>query len=69
MTAGGNFGARVPEAFETLQGAANERPPRQRGAWWAWLVIIIGATYFIVPLIATSSSRFDRNRRAAPTPM
>jgi putative spermidine/putrescine transport system permease protein len=38
--------------------AAIAKPvPRRRrrpgGAWWAWLVFIIGATYFIVPLIAT----------------
>lgn len=49
-----NFGTSVPEAFETLQGAANPRPRRRaRGAWWAWIVFILGATYFIVPLIAT----------------
>lgn len=48
------FGTSVPEAFETLQGAADTRPrSRPRGAWWAWIIFLIGATYFIVPLIAT----------------
>ena len=49
------FGARVPEAFESLQGSLNPRPNRRRGrgALWAWIVVILGATYFIVPLIAT----------------
>lgn len=49
-----NFGASVPEAFESIQGAAVRRPRRRpRGALWAWIVFIVGATYFIVPLIAT----------------
>ena len=49
-----NFGSRVPEAFESLQGAAVPRPKRRpRGALWAWIVFLLGATYFIVPLIAT----------------
>ena len=54
--AGGGAGfGRVPEAFESVQGALNPHPRRRRGrgAWWAWLAVILGATYFIVPLIAT----------------
>lgn len=48
------IGARVPEAFESLQTAANPRPRRRgRGSWWAWLLFIIALTYFLVPLIAT----------------
>ena len=44
----------VPEAFDSLQGAAAPRSRRRpRGALWAWIVFIIGATYFIVPLIST----------------
>ncbi len=47
-------GARHPDAFESIQGAANPRPRRRgRGAWWAWLLFIIALSYFIVPLIAT----------------
>lgn len=35
---------------------AEGRPRRRRrpgGAWWAWLVFLLGATFFIIPLIAT----------------
>jgi putative spermidine/putrescine transport system permease protein len=38
------------------------RPRRRRGALWAWIVFIIGALYFIVPLIAT----FEVSMRAKP---
>jgi putative spermidine/putrescine transport system permease protein len=44
----------TPRAVDTV--IAESRPRRRRrpgGAWWAWLVVIIGAGYFIVPLIAT----------------
>jgi putative spermidine/putrescine transport system permease protein len=37
-------------------------PRRQRGALWAWVVFIIGALYFIVPLIAT----FEVSMRSIP---
>jgi putative spermidine/putrescine transport system permease protein len=45
--------------------AASARPAaarRQRGALWAWVVFIIGALYFIVPLIAT----FEVSMRSIP---
>jgi putative spermidine/putrescine transport system permease protein len=48
------IGVRAPEAIGTIgESAQRRRRPRRSGAWWAWLVFIIGATYFLVPLIAT----------------
>jgi len=48
------IGVRAPEAIGTIgESAKRRRRPRRGGAWWAWLVFILGATYFIVPLIAT----------------
>ena len=35
---------------------AESRPRRRRrpgGSWWAWLVFLLAATFFVVPLIAT----------------
>lgn len=34
-------------------GRKRRRIGKPGGSWWAWVVFIIGVTYFIVPLIAT----------------
>jgi putative spermidine/putrescine transport system permease protein len=49
------IGVRAPEAIGTITESAQTRRRRGRpgGAWWAWLVYIIGMLYFFVPLIAT----------------
>lgn len=36
-----------------LQAGTGPRTLRPRGSLWAWVIFILGATYFIVPLIAT----------------
>jgi len=46
-------GVRAPEAIGTIAASARPRRRRTFGAWWAWLVFVLGALYFIVPLIAT----------------
>ncbi|MCO5064933.1 MAG: ABC transporter permease [Rhizobiaceae bacterium] len=38
---------------------------KKGGTWWAWLTFAIGATYFIVPLIATLE--FSMRQRNSPT--
>ena len=45
----------TPRAVDSAIAAPKRRRRlgRPHGAWWAWVVFIIGATYFIVPLIAT----------------
>jgi putative spermidine/putrescine transport system permease protein len=43
---------------------APRRERKQRGALWAWIVFIIGITYFVVPLIAT----FEYSLRACAPP-
>ena len=40
-------------ATENLALDAEPAPRRRRGAPWAWIVLLLGAAYFIVPLIAT----------------
>ncbi len=57
------IGPRAPDALESITGAEPE-PRRRRsfGAPWAWLVFLIGAAYFLVPLIAT----FEVSMRAKP---
>ena len=54
MTQGPAIGARAPGALETLE-RATVLPRRRRalGSWWAWLIFIAGALYFLVPLYAT----------------
>jgi len=52
VTAGPAIGARAPEALGTV--ASSSRAGRASiGAPWAWIVFILGALYFLVPLIAT----------------
>ena len=44
----------TPRAVDTaIAPPKASRRRRPGGSWWAWLVFIIGATYFIVPLVAT----------------
>ena len=46
----------TPRAVDTAVtegGRRGRRLARPGGSWWAWLVFLIGATYFIVPLIST----------------
>ena len=51
------------ENLATVAASARPAAPRrQRGALWAWVVFIIGALYFIVPLIAT----FEVSMRSIP---
>ena len=52
--------AEVDEALETAPSSGRRRP--SLGSPWAWLVFLIGATYFILPLIAT----FEVSMRAKP---
>jgi putative spermidine/putrescine transport system permease protein len=53
------------DAGPTAQAvAAPRRERKQRGALWAWIVFIIGITYFVVPLIAT----FEYSLRACAPP-
>ncbi len=48
------IGVRAPGAAETIAGSARRRPLRRvGGSLWAWIIFILGAIYFIVPLIAT----------------
>jgi putative spermidine/putrescine transport system permease protein len=64
MSGGGQaIGVRAPGALESISDAAGgDRPRRRWGAPWAWALFIIGALYFIVPLIAT----FEVSMRAKP---
>ena len=36
-----------------LATAATDKPRRGRGSLWAWLIFLLGASYFIIPLVAT----------------
>ena len=57
------IGVRAPGALETIEGATQEeRPKRRLGAPWAWVVFLLGAFYFLVPLLAT----FEISMRAKP---
>lgn len=66
MTGGGpGIGMRAPGALESVADAGGEPEPKRRrsfGAPWAWAVFLIGAAYFLVPLIAT----FEVSLRAKP---
>lgn len=54
-SASGSIGGRAPGALEGVASAAAAPRRRRRsfGSIWAWLIFAIGATYFIVPLLAT----------------
>jgi len=56
------IGARVPEAFETIQSSGRPRGRRRVGSVWAWVIFLLGAIYFLVPLVAT----FEFSMRAQP---
>jgi putative spermidine/putrescine transport system permease protein len=64
MSGGPAIGPRAPGALQSVAGAdaTEPRPRRSFGAPWAWAVFLIGAAYFIVPLIAT----FEVSMRAKP---
>ena len=51
------FGVRSPGALEAIEASALPRPPRRRGfRWgllWSWLIFVLGALYFLLPLLAT----------------
>jgi putative spermidine/putrescine transport system permease protein len=54
MSGGPAVGVRAPEAVETIAASARTaRQPRRRPALWAVVVFILGALYFLVPLLAT----------------
>ena len=44
-------------------GRKRRRIGRPGGSWWAWVVFLIGVTYFIVPLIATLEFSLRPNPR------
>jgi putative spermidine/putrescine transport system permease protein len=60
-----SIGGRAPGALESIEDAAvrEERPRRRFGSPWAWLIFLIGAAYFLIPLVAT----FEVSMRAKPT--
>jgi putative spermidine/putrescine transport system permease protein len=74
---GPGIGMRAPGALESVEGSASPDPNasrraavtgaadegrRSRGALWAWIVFIIGAAYFLIPLAST----FEVSMRAKP---
>jgi putative spermidine/putrescine transport system permease protein len=65
MTSGSATGTRAAGADGRIPEAALEPdPPKRRsfGAPWAWAVVLLGAAYFVIPLIAT----FEVSMRAKP---
>jgi putative spermidine/putrescine transport system permease protein len=65
MTGGGPaIGSRAPGALESVatSAVAGDRPRRNWGSPWAWIIFLIGVLYFTVPLIAT----FAISMRAKP---
>ena len=63
-TGGPSIGLRAPGALESVASSAAkaERPRRQYGTPWAWVIFLIGVLYFTMPLIAT----FEVSMRAKP---
>ena len=54
MTAGGGIGVRAPGAVESVSTSARRRRRfGGLGSPWAWIIFLIGATYFLVPLLGT----------------
>jgi putative spermidine/putrescine transport system permease protein len=49
------IGSRAPGALESVATSAvtADRPRRNWGSPWAWIIFLIGVLYFTVPLIAT----------------
>ena len=77
MTGSPGFGMRAPGALESVEAAdapepnrarrdavttAADKGRRSRGALWAWIVFLIGAAYFLIPLLST----FEVSMRAKP---
>jgi putative spermidine/putrescine transport system permease protein len=58
------IGSRAPGALESVATSAvtADRPRRNWGSPWAWIIFLIGVLYFTVPLIAT----FIISMRAKP---
>ena len=58
------IGSRAPGALESVVTSAvtADRPRRNWGSPWAWIIFLIGVLYFTVPLIAT----FVISMRAKP---
>jgi putative spermidine/putrescine transport system permease protein len=58
------IGSRAPGALESVATSAvtADRPRRNWGSPWAWIIFLIGVLYFTVPLIAT----FVISMRAKP---
>jgi putative spermidine/putrescine transport system permease protein len=58
------IGSRAPGALESVatSSVAADRPRRNWGSPWAWIIFLIGVLYFTVPLIAT----FVISMRAKP---
>ena len=68
MTAGPAIGARAAGALEGIELAGAQRrrrPPRLGGSLVAWIIFVVGAIYFIVPLIGT----FFHSIRTRPDPL
>jgi putative spermidine/putrescine transport system permease protein len=63
-SSGPAIGSRAPGALESVTNSAvaGDRPRRNWGAPWAWIIFLIGVLYFTVPLIAT----FVISMRAKP---
>lgn len=62
MSGGPAIGPRAPGALESISDPPVERSGRGRGAPWAWIVLVVGVLYFVVPLLAT----FEVSMRAKP---
>jgi putative spermidine/putrescine transport system permease protein len=63
-SSGPAIGSRAMGALESVatSSAAGDRPRRNWGSPWAWIIFLIGVLYFTVPLIAT----FIISMRAKP---
>jgi putative spermidine/putrescine transport system permease protein len=63
-SSGPAIGSRAPGALESVatSAVAADRPRRNWGSPWAWIIFLIGVLYFTVPLIAT----FAVSMRAKP---
>jgi putative spermidine/putrescine transport system permease protein len=57
MTDQPTIGLRAPGAMETISASAVRRPAGRRGPRWgrigSWIIFLVGAIYFLVPLLAT----------------
>jgi len=47
------IGPRAPGALETIAASARVGRRRRPRAVWSWLIFLVGALYFLVPLVAT----------------